>query len=690
MKYINYAIILLWVLSAISCNTKSRSDQKVGSENYDTISRVQVKDEEFKIGIDSIPKINCSENKYLWQEGRLLGSKHGIIYQFRAYIHNKNLFFYYLTHDSEPTMKIIEKSSWGEEFIVDTIDIHTPNEEQNDIDDFVQVQFDNLMEREGFLYYYKQKSITKEYLRDQKKNRLYYKYKIGSQEEPEEITSLAEIAIMNRISFNSVERVAYSNDSVKSAYTNGFELQVSDVNSPSIDNVKVMQMENFQPKNPQYANGFSMNQALFADNSNIIDPYYGEIAWGGQSKKLFFTINTLLLKGLWMCDMQTKELSQIYNQEVNNLFAFTFHGVDYVTFSKGYTVYCIYQNDDLKVDSIMNTESVHASYPENVGVIPEDEYWNRRSIYESTDSREMLFNPKCAIVNDTLRYFFYGQTPDTDESIMVTLYQLIPEDNNRVIVIDKFRCKGEVDDFYRFMKDALILTDDMLYYLKKPNEAQFRYEVYDFDLYRSYSIGSNKHNSESKIFKEIKNVNGNIHDCYFTRDTRTCAWHIYDGGYIYIMKINNSKSKSEILDSFKDIDHHYRWMSAFAKPYSDQDEQKYLRNKTNIFNSLKELGVEYCFTVKSTLVAPNLSAFAIGRITWNAQGDEFYFCNSNRELACIWQVNIDTEEVEKIVPEHDAIHPHYFLQNHKPAILYVYRNKLMVATSPEWRDNQDQ
>ena len=51
--------------------------------------------------------------------------------------------------------------------------------------------------------------------------------------------------------------------------------------------------------------------------------------------------------------------------------------------------------------------------------------------------------------------------------------------------------------------------------------------------------------------------------------------------------------------------------------------------------------------------------------------------------ACIWMVNLSNRKVKKIVPEHEAIHPYFFIYKNQEYIAYLEENKIMLAEPPD-------
>lgn len=75
--------------------------------------------------------------------------------------------------------------------------------------------------------------------------------------------------------------------------------------------------------------------------------------------------------------------------------------------------------------------------------------------------------------------------------------------------------------------------------------------------------------------------------------------------------------------------------------------------------------------------------FMIGNLTWSENDKILYFSNHSKDIACIWRYDIDSKELSKIIPEHEADLPFAFNFKKKEHIIYVENNSIKVAVSPK-------
>ncbi len=62
-----------------------------------------------------------------------------------------------------------------------------------------------------------------------------------------------------------------------------------------------------------------------------------------------------------------------------------------------------------------------------------------------------------------------------------------------------------------------------------------------------------------------------------------------------------------------------------------------------------------------TLINQDYSGnWSIGDVSWHWNSDKFYFDNSG-PVACIWEIDLTNRTIDKIVPNHSALHPTFFI-----------------------------
>ncbi len=83
--------------------------------------------------------------------------------------------------------------------------------------------------------------------------------------------------------------------------------------------------------------------------------------------------------------------------------------------------------------------------------------------------------------------------------------------------------------------------------------------------------------------------------------------------------------------------------------------------------------------IGNVFVKHELRDLLIGTICWSNDSAYLYFDNSGIDYRCIWEINLKTKEITKIIPEHNALHPFCFIKNGKPHIAYTEYNKIKIA-----------
>ena len=72
--------------------------------------------------------------------------------------------------------------------------------------------------------------------------------------------------------------------------------------------------------------------------------------------------------------------------------------------------------------------------------------------------------------------------------------------------------------------------------------------------------------------------------------------------------------------------------------------------------------------------------FVIGGVSWSEDDKILYFDNHDIALACIWRYDLETKELSKIIPEHEAEHPFAFTYKGKEYVVYIEGQDIKVAT----------
>jgi len=70
--------------------------------------------------------------------------------------------------------------------------------------------------------------------------------------------------------------------------------------------------------------------------------------------------------------------------------------------------------------------------------------------------------------------------------------------------------------------------------------------------------------------------------------------------------------------------------------------------------------------------------WSFGSGTWNVASTKFYFDNSGA-VACIWEIDLENKTLNKVVPEHSASHPVWFMENGKGSVVYCEESYIKIV-----------
>lgn len=610
-------------------------------------------------------EIDKSQYKDLWGQGEFAESEGTDLYQVRCFTEQESPLCYYLSYNPSKSVKyayIHELNSENKIYIVDSLLIHEAGHEDGDPNDFFNRQYDNLFMQNQYLYYYKERGDTKEYKRDQRSERDYFRYELSSQGEIQKQVE-DSIYFQMRHSFNSFEKVEYSRSAYFAAYSNGFDLLISRTTSRLENFGHLMEGQNFQPLSMNQPHVKSLNRRAYPKEDKLVDdrdPLYGSMSWSRDNKILYFIKAKGDSAGLYSLNMRSSKLKDlVLDNKVRDPYSFVLEDSTYVAYTT---------QNRIILHKISETQSDTKLTPQiDYDVTGEsDGFWKRGVLYESPNERESIFNPRCISYNNSLRYFFWGAIDDnSDNQSEINLYEYISEDNVRII--DSFGCPiyfNDQDDFVN-MADNLIVKDGKLYYYKYGEDLNSRYsnsidplsEEYQSRLYYCYDLATNKLLDQVE-YSQIQDANNKLTSEFaFSHKNNKVAYNKWNTD-LYIFDYGNVDrlQVSKLINS---------------SSYS-QD------NRDSTMIELNKIGIKFELDLAS-LTKEGEDIYTLGYLSWDYEGNNLYFCNSYIEQACIWKIDLQKKELTKIVPEHDAVEPFYFEYASKPYILYVEKNKLMVC-----------
>jgi len=185
-------------------------------------------------------------------------------------------------------------------------------------------------------------------------------------------------------------------------------------------------------------------------------------------------------------------------------------------------------------------------------------------------------------------------------------------------------------------------------------------------------------------------------------ETTLDGWNLFNlqefilhNGYLYFnVESCESKKGSHHIDTFC---YKYKYKFGDTKvndaKYMTKNWYKRWNHKHDTFilsgNSLDighiENGKERTkalFTIKALKdknVKEEMLPFTIGGISWSEDDKILYFDNHEIALACIWRYDLETKELSKVVPEHEAEHPFAFSYKGREYVAYIEGQDIKVA-----------
>ncbi len=199
---------------------------------------------------------------------------------------------------------------------------------------------------------------------------------------------------------------------------------------------------------------------------------------------------------------------------------------------------------------------------------------------------------------------------------------------------------------------------------------------------------------DNKIIINDKGIDGTTLDGWTLYNLQE---FILDKGYLYFdVERCESKKGSNYIDAFC-----YKFKYKFgenqvtnANGYMTKnwyDRWNY-KHDTFVFsgegldmghNEANKSATKSLFTIKSfkdKVIREETIPFCIGGTSWSEDDEILYFDNHDIALACIWRYDLETKELSKIVPEHEASNPFGFTFKGKEYVVYIEDKKIKVAT----------
>ncbi len=296
--------------------------------------------------------------------------------------------------------------------------------------------------------------------------------------------------------------------------------------------------------------------------------------------------------------------------------------------------------------------------------------WRSRNIlYRSDSFDETLFQVRVHTKGDKIRYLFLGLTvpqDSSDKSQMLRIYEY--SDDDGLFVVDLSRIKkmdsklfntSTYSDYFADMRqrnyDNLHISNDSLFYYKERVSEIDSVSLYGIERdYFVYKIGSchpgTPISEEMFLHSNPRKSINSMETFLYSPDNSSVAYcSIYD------IEIYHLTEESPVIT--------LNWPD---KMYSGDDA---IKDAPRIVNVIAN------FPNADDLDDCDESAL-FGGMSWNPNEEIIYFDNSGFCYACIWQMNIKTGEVKKLVSVHEAIHPYYFEYLDEAYLCYVQNNEI--------------
>jgi hypothetical protein len=641
---------------------------------------------------DSLDVIKIEQATGQWQKGVFYESENAQLYQLRIYSHYKNQLlipsFYYLSYNHTNLGKyayIHELNACKEDYIIDSLYIH--NTDGDELIHFFNRQFDNLLRDDNKLYYYKELNVTNENNRNQKENRKYFKYTIDSKLPVSEAKTIPDEVKNARISFNSFERYGTPFNKKKSAYSNGYDIEISDVRYGDLEDL--YEKGNVQPLRVDIIKNVSLKGLMgYKDDAAVA---FGDFCWKTENN-FYFILDNKSQSGLYWYNPTTFTVNTIaLGKGFKHLYAFNKKNKSYVAYTQENKIILNFCDQDILHENDRKGQTDIQKPKYSLIQQNDDDFWQRGIIYEMPHKEEHLFNPQCIEYNDALRYYFLGATQISKHNdlstVKIKLYEYLPN-NEHLSVIDSSICRyyWHEDTYYNKMDAMLQWHENKLYYRFEPFGFKeiscntSKEQVSDSLFFKSYSLTS-RQIKDSIRYADIYPFFTKLPGGFAISKTNKIALRDdrVENVYVFTDQSKNAPLKTgSLIDSIS-----RSWVKS-------NNENNFLYNNfehegsdtiLTILDS-NNIAYEFSFNGLETAYSDQIGSFIVGYLSWDYSGKNLFFCNSNIEIACIWQVDVDDRTVEKIVPEHDAIHPFYFEYKGRPYVLYVENNKLMICEPP--------
>ncbi|WP_062054328.1 hypothetical protein [Aquimarina longa] len=325
MKYI-YSILLLLSAIVFSCKqtNKNQKETSFKNNNNSVVERAKIKSNHPPFKIKNISINDGFWKREAYYKSKIEGEKY---YQVRVSIIDTLKSFYFLglrkrkfDEDTVSISKVYlyELDKNKNIFIVDSLPVTKSGGNYYYEDLFLSRQYDNLILKKDCLFYYKENQNLLQDTTDNYSFRNYFKYKLGSKEQPIKIEKNQLPFKEDKISIGLYD-VKATIDSKKSivALTNSSNIFILK-NKLWQDNIHALDTINPYRFSESYKNSINIQlstypQFEYHDSTEPcpLNAMFGSMSWDDRGKVLYFDNSAICQACIWKIDIKTKELIKI-------------------------------------------------------------------------------------------------------------------------------------------------------------------------------------------------------------------------------------------------------------------------------------------------------------------------------------------------------------------------------------------
>lgn len=324
------------------------------------------------------------------------------------------------------------------------------------------------------------------------------------------------------------------------------------------------------------------------------------------------------------------------------------------------------KNSYAKVNDTITEETPVIKYLDSVII---DAYGKRGVVFRSPNTEEQLFHVRILSEEASLIYIFMGAVipkDSTDTSHFTRIYEYTEKEGIHVIDSMKIAAfnhywvhNGNGVYFEQMLlrnSDNLLFKEKTLLYYKENRSEENKYSN-PGKKYFSYIINSKKTPTEISEYDFYKDnprrQTSTINHVLLSPERNFCLT-----SDVYNIRFYNHLKRDSIL---------------ILQKQNNEAISKYF-NSESVKSSLSLF--DYFPTQSIDEICDEEALF--GHMVWHPMHDTLFFDNSGYCYACIWMFDYKSREAKKLVPEHEAIHPFFFIKENQEFLAYVQTNEIRV------------